>query len=234
MLTDKFWDKYFEVYDTLNELYPYRDLLDTLVNNANISPGMQVLDAGSGTGNISKRIAKQGGKVYAIDISDAGTRKLLEKIPDAEAYIGSLCDRLPYEDNFFDVIVSNNVIYTLPEKDRPSVAKEFYRVLKPGGCVVVSNISPGFSPMAIYFNHIDTELKKHGIFGTFRKILKFIVPTFKIFWYNLKINMENGGGSYVFLDEDSQEAFLKEGGFEDVSFLGRCYAEQGVMHRAKK
>ncbi|XKT75006.1 MAG: class I SAM-dependent methyltransferase [Patescibacteria group bacterium UBA2103] len=235
MLSDKFWNKYFEVYDVLNELYPYQHLTGALVKVLDPKEGEKVLDAGSGTGNVSKKIcAVAKVNLVTLDISDAGTRLLLEKIPDAEAYIGSLTDKLPFEDETFDKVVSNNVIYTLPEKDRESVAKEFYRVLKPGGVVAVSNISPGFSPMKIYNAHLKEEMDKSGFFGTCAKILKFVIPTLQIFWFNARIKMENKDGAYAFLDEDSQEAFLKSGGFKNVEFHGRHYGDQAVMHKATK
>ncbi len=234
MLTDKFWNKYFKVYDVLRELYPYQELLNGFIKEIDIKNGSKILDAGAGTGNLSQKIHSLGGEIFTIDISVVGTRRLLEKIPEAKTCVGSLCDTLPYADNFFDAIVSNNVIYTLPKKDRAAVAREFYRVLKPGGRIVVSNISPGFSPIKIYSHHIKKELVENGFQKAFCKILKFLHPTSRMFWYNARIKKENKGGDYAFLDKNEQFMFLDKGGFRDIVFIGKTYADQAVMHKARK
>ena len=59
-LTASFWDKYFGVYDVLNELLPYRHLIQSLVSALVIKPGDRVLDAGAGTGNVSLPISAAG------------------------------------------------------------------------------------------------------------------------------------------------------------------------------
>jgi ubiquinone/menaquinone biosynthesis C-methylase UbiE len=234
MLDSKFWDNYFAVYDVLNELYPYQKLLKKFTDETNLQPGSKVLDAGAGTGNLSLVLKKEGIDLYTIDISEAGTRRILEKIPEAEVCVGSLCEALPYADNTFDLVVSNNVIYTLPEKDRPAAARELHRVLKPGGKIIVSNIAPNFSPLAIYLAHIQEDFRTSGPITTLLKILKFIPPTIKMFLYNARIQKENSGGHYSFLDEASQSAFLSKAGFKDISEGVRVYADQAVLHTAQK
>jgi len=51
MTKDDFWRKYFAVYDVLNELRPYQDLLGSVKDNLKIKKGDLVLDAGAGTGS---------------------------------------------------------------------------------------------------------------------------------------------------------------------------------------
>jgi len=234
MLTDKFWDKYFEVYDVLNELMPYRDLLSKFVAHSDAKQGWRVLDAGAGTGNLSLRFHKLGAKVFALDMSRAGLKRISKKIPSAEVRLGSLCESLPYKDQSFDLVVTNNVIYAIAPEVRASIAKEFHRVLKTGGKIIVSNVAPGFSPINIYLHHIKEEGKKHGWFYVLERVLHFLPPTIKMFWYNMRIKKENKGGQYDFMDDESQESFLSSGGFTKIESLGRVYAGQAVMHSAIK
>lgn len=64
-LDKKFWNKYFELYDVLNNVYPYKDLLNQVMNEMDLKEGKVVLDAGSGTGNLSVLISQKKAKVYA-------------------------------------------------------------------------------------------------------------------------------------------------------------------------
>ena len=160
MLKKSFWKNYFDVYDYLNLLIPYQDLLRQIVAEANIRPGDYVLDAGSGTGNLSVLLNNQRAIITAIDYSEDGHRLHVSKKTGANIIKTDLTDRLPFPDNYFDRICSNNTIYTIASEKRLQIFKEFLRVLKPGGVIVVSNVIQKFDPFKIYFDHLDQDIKK--------------------------------------------------------------------------
>jgi len=56
MLDSKFWKRYFKVYDVLNLLIPYQELLNTICDELDIKPGEKILEAGCGTGNLALKI----------------------------------------------------------------------------------------------------------------------------------------------------------------------------------
>jgi ubiquinone/menaquinone biosynthesis C-methylase UbiE len=233
-LTSTFWDKYFVVYDTLNQLLPYKYLISDLITELDLKKGESVIDVGVGTGNVSIRIAAAGAVPTGIDISPSGIKICQEKIPQCNFIVGNLMEPLPFVDCSFDKAVSNNVIYAIPPSERKLVANELFRVLRPGGRIVIANISPGFSPARIYLAHIREELRLSGILGTFGKILKFISPTIKIFYYNFLIQRSALKGSYSYLSEDDQYQFLKQAGFINISPGKRVYANAGVLTVAQK
>ena len=226
MLDTHFWKKYFKTYDVLNLLIPYQELLDTIVKSAEIKAGDVVLDAGAGTGNLSIKLKDAGARVIALDYSKEGLECLRLKDISIEAIKHDLLDALPFADNHFDKVVSNNVIYLIEPSKRLFVTKEFYRVLKPGGKIVLSNLMKGWNPIIIYREHLYKDMRKIGMMKLFFKILRYIIPCVKIFYYNFFILKE---GKNTFLEQGKQHELLRGAGFSDLGPSRLVYAGQAMI-----
>lgn len=111
-----------------------------------LSPGMQVLEIGVGTGHdhvyIQERITP-GGIAFGLDLSGV-MLKLCRQRSDA-----LLCQadarRLPYLAGGFDRLYAAYVLDLLPLSAIPATLGEFRRVLKPGGCLVTVSMTEGSS-----------------------------------------------------------------------------------------
>jgi ubiquinone/menaquinone biosynthesis C-methylase UbiE len=98
--------------------------------------GERILELGCGNGQLSEMMKKEtGGEVYGIDISKSGVTLACRR--GVLARIADLNKRLPYKNNYFDTIVSNQLLEHIYKTDH--LLDEIYRVLKPGGiCITIT------------------------------------------------------------------------------------------------
>jgi SAM-dependent methyltransferase len=111
-----------------------------------LAPGERVLDLGSGAGTdslVAAQMVGEAGRVTGIDM----TLEMLAKARGAAAKMGATnvefvdgeAEHLPFQDESFDVVISNGVIDLIPDKD--AVFAELHRVLVPGGRLQVADVT---------------------------------------------------------------------------------------------
>ena len=234
MLNQKFWEKYFKVYDVLNILIPYQELMAELGKELDLNHEDVVLDVGSGTGNFMERIKGKCKKVIGSDFSEAGIKIHKSKDPKADVILCDITQKFPFPDGYFSKIVSNNTIYTLSREQQEQTLAEIYRILKPGGKFVVSNVIKGFSPVRIYFDHISKSTKKEGIIKTIASFFVLSAPTLKMFYYNAKIKNSGLSKQYNFFGLGEQRKILENSGFVNISEEKLVYSNQAIMNSCYK
>lgn len=224
----KFWNNYFKYYDILLEVIPYQRLMKNLVSNLRLKNDIKILDLGSGTGNIQYYI-KDKVELISLDYSQEALDRLKIKFPDSKTIQHSIQKRLPFEDNTFDRLVSNNVLYTLTRKEWDATLTEINRIVKPGGIVVVSNLNSGFNALQIYKSHIKSSIKEKGFLTTISSLLKLLFPTIKMFSYNREISRNNDKNNYSFLVDNEQVEAFQSHGFIQIRNTQIVYAEQANL-----
>ena len=122
--------------------------------------GKLILDAGCGTGRHSYFSSKFGGKVIAIDLSNAvETAKEINKDKNVEIVQADIYN-LPFKDNTFDFIYSIGVIHHLPDPSKG--VESLIKKLKPG------------KQISIWLYGYENSLIMVKLIEPFRKILKNI------------------------------------------------------------
>ena len=148
---------------------------------ASLAKGEVVLDLGSGAGFdcflAAEKVGTEG-RVIGVDMTPEMLEKAKENaqtgnFSNVEFRLGEI-ENLPVADGIIDIIISNCVINLAPDKDR--VFSEAFRVLKPGGRIMVSDIVltkelPDFikNNMAAYVGCISGAIIKDNYLNAIKK-----------------------------------------------------------------
>lgn len=116
---------------------------------AAIRDGQQVLEVAVGTGLAFLEVTRSNpnGRNAGIDISKGMLAKAEKRLRDAgctvfELSIGSAFD-INEADSSFDVVLNSYMFDLIDEQEWPRILREFHRVLKPGGRLVMVNMTVG-------------------------------------------------------------------------------------------
>jgi ubiquinone/menaquinone biosynthesis C-methylase UbiE len=104
-----------------------------------VQPGMRVLDAGCGRGEVLLECARRGAAVAGIDYAEAAvelSRETLTGVKGADIRQGEVTD-LPWPDGSFDRILFADVLEHLTPGQADRALAEFHRSLGPGGLLLV-------------------------------------------------------------------------------------------------
>ena len=116
-----------------------------VVNGLGVTPGLKILDLGSGDGTTALPAARLGANVLGVDIArnlvEAGNRRAKEQgLANCTFQEGDASNLHELKDRTFDLVVSFFGAMFAP---RPfEVAKEMVRVTRPGGRIVMGNWIP--------------------------------------------------------------------------------------------
>jgi ubiquinone/menaquinone biosynthesis C-methylase UbiE len=103
----------------------------------------RVLDVACGTGRTLLQMATTlpNAKLYGLDLSPyylQVARKLLRDVADA-SLVAENAEAMPFCDDYFDAVTSVYLFHELPKNARRNVLREMFRVLRPGGIVVIQD-----------------------------------------------------------------------------------------------
>lgn len=200
-------------YDIMNDVMSlglHRLWKKFTVEQAKIKPGYHILDLASGTGDLAAKFVKlvgKDGRVVMSDINQAmlneGRKKLLDRgIFENIEYCLVDAEKIPFADNSFDLITIAFGLRNVTDKDQ--ALREMFRVLKPGGKVMILEFSkPPSTTLA--------ELYDKYSFKFIPKMGKYIA---------------NDEASYQYLvesirmhpDQETLETMMTQAGFEDCTY----------------
>lgn len=234
-----FWNLYALCYDVLLEFNPYKEMMEEIVNKLDLSNNQEynIFDAACGTGNLEYFLLKENEKlnITSIDYSPVMLNRAKKKLHETNVnlLLTNLDKKLPFENNSFDRIVILNALHALPNPQK--TISEFYRVLKPGGKLVIVALKNDYQLSLILkeHKHKDDSEKKwltNNIFLVFKTFgfnkiaLKFIFVAI----FNQIIDKKIIG----FEEKDLSEMLLSEN--LKIDYSGLIYGNQDLFFITSK
>ena len=154
------FDSVADKYDVMNDLMSlgiHRLWKRYAIELSGVRRGQRVLDLAGGTGDLAQRFARMvgdQGEVALADINGSMLRRGRSRLVDAGVvgnlrYVQANAEHLPFPDSHFDCI---SIAFGLRNvTDKQAALASMYRVLKPGGRVLVLEFSkptlPGLKPL---------------------------------------------------------------------------------------
>ncbi len=140
-----FFDVWSRFYDApLVQRLTYRPEHDAVLRGLRRAGSTRVLDVACGTGLLAERIRREiGADVVGCDFS-RGMLAQAARRRRADALVQGSALALPFASGSFDAVVTTEAFHWFP--DQAAALDEFYRVLAPGGRVLVSLVNP---PLAV-------------------------------------------------------------------------------------
>lgn len=227
MTKREFWNRYLRAYDGLNMLEVYRAYVDDVASRACRKVGARILDAGSGTGNISMRMRQLGAEVTSLDFSPVALAIHREKDPTARQVEASLECPLPFNTGSFDGVVCASVLFALPKAEVYLSLREFRRILRPGGRLLVTSGRKGLSKMRFARDHVLGRLRNRPLLASVREARRILWPFLRLTYYNLRMYGLARVDGYRQFTRDGLVSVIGSAGFVQLAY-DTSYA--GLLH----
>lgn len=136
----EFFDRHAAGWEDRNYSTETLDRVRAMLAGLNLQVGSTILDAGCGQGVLIpflRAIVGDGARLVALDASAPMLAALPVKDPHVTA-IHAPAERIPLIDGYVDTVICFSAFPHF--SDKPLAAKEFFRVLKPGGAVYVLHL----------------------------------------------------------------------------------------------
>lgn len=137
-----YFDSVAEKWDELREGYFGEKVLEGALNEAELAPGLRVIDVGTGTGYLALGAARKVRWACGVDRSlkmlSRAKEKATERAVDNLALLAGDFLKLPFRGRSAERVLANMVLHHSPEPE--AAISEMARLLTPGGVLVVSDL----------------------------------------------------------------------------------------------
>ena len=124
-----------------------------IVYLAGVQPGDSVLDVGSSSGYLARKLATAAGPaghVTGVDPSEAAISYARRRALPTMTFTIGVAQDLDLPDASFDVVTCTLAIHHIPARKREAAFREMYRVTKPGGRLLAADFDPARRPLPLH------------------------------------------------------------------------------------
>lgn len=117
---------------------------DQIARLSGVRPGDSVLDVGSSSGYLTRRLAAAAGPsghATGIDPAEKAIAYATRQAGPGLTYAVGIAQDLSFPDSSFDVVTCALAMHHIPESQRQAAFTEMYRVTKPGGRMLTADMS---------------------------------------------------------------------------------------------
>ena len=125
---------YFEEFYLSRDWRFYKGMLSRIVATSEPGP---ILDLGAGCGYLVETIHRWGLECVGLEGSDNAVKIARQRCPEIDIRQFLLSEPLPFKCNYFSTVIMNQVIEHLEPSVANSCISEVFRVLRPGGALIV-------------------------------------------------------------------------------------------------
>jgi len=175
------WASFYDAVVWLLSLGKSSAIRKTTVDLAQIKPGDRVLDVGCGTGDLTmaaKALAGPSGEVYGTDASaemiEVARRKAAQAGVEVTFQV-DLIEDISFPDDEFDAVLSSLMMHHLPDDLKREGLAEIYRVVKPGGRILILDIESS-SGGSVGQRLSDVMIQLHGGHTAMQNNVKKLIP----------------------------------------------------------
>jgi len=139
-----------------------RDVYTRITALSGARPGDRVLDIGCGGGYLARLLSAAvgpGGQVTGVDTAAPAIGYARKRAAANCSFVVGAAQDLPWPDRSFDVVASTLAAHHIPEAARQDALGEMYRVLRPGGALLVADFRPSGWRHAL---HSRVTASRHG------------------------------------------------------------------------
>lgn len=200
-------------YDVMNDLMSFgihRVWKRYTIERAAARPGHKILDIAGGTGDLTAKFSKivgAEGKVTLADINDSMIKVGRAKLVDSGVvgnvdFVQANAESLPFPDNHFDRITIAFGLRNVTEKEK--ALQSMYRILKPGGKLLVLEFSKPALPLLskVY------DIYSFSLLPAMGKVVANDSESYKYLAESIRMHP----------DQETLKGMMSDAGFDEVEY----------------
>ena len=180
------------------------------INCSGVRRGQRVLDLAGGTGDLTakfSRLVGETGEVVLADINESMLKMGREKLRNIGiignvSYVQANAEALPFPDNSFDCITIAFGLRNVTDKDK--ALRSMYRVLKPGGRLLVLEFS---KPVLEPLNKVYDAYSFH-IMPRMGQLIAGDAESYRYLAESIRMHP----------DQETLKAMMEDAGFENTTY----------------